>query len=82
MKKSFLLIIVILQFTICKAQDTICVSPTIQHTIQSEHLNESRNYWVSLPLRYSDTVKYPVIYVLDAEWRFELVKHIVFDQGA
>ena len=43
---------------------------------------ESRNYWVSLPLFYSDTLTYPVIYVFDAEWRFDLVRNIAFDLGA
>lgn len=64
------------------AQDTICVNQTIEHTIHSEHLNEDRRYWVSLPLHYSDSLSYPVIYVFDAEWRFDLIRHIVFDLGA
>lgn len=33
-------------------------------------------------MNYSDTIKYPVIYVLDAEWRFDLIRHLVFDLGA
>ena len=27
-------------------------------------------------------MKYPVIYVFDAEWRFDLIKNIAFDLGA
>jgi predicted alpha/beta superfamily hydrolase len=65
-----------------QAQDTICVNQTIRHTIESKHLSESRDYWISLPLNYSDSLNYPVIYVFDAEWRFELIKNISFDLGA
>lgn len=64
------------------AQDSICVTKSIEHTIHSKYLRENRNYWVSLPLHYSDSIKYPVIYVLDAEWRFELTKSMVFELGA
>ncbi|TBW30010.1 alpha/beta hydrolase [Gramella sp. KN1008] len=64
------------------AQESLCVNKMIRHTIKSEYLNEDRDYWVSLPLKYSDSIKYPVIYVLDAEWRFDLIKNITFDLGA
>lgn len=63
------------------AQRATCYNRTTEHSVYSSHLGESRNYWVSLPLRYSDTIKYPVIYVLDAEWRFDLIKHIAFELG-
>lgn len=64
------------------AQDTICINKTIKHTISSKYLNENRDYWVSLPYKYNDSIKYPVIYVVDAEWRFDLIKNITFDLGA
>ena len=64
------------------AQETICINEAITHRIQSKYLGEPRNHWVSLPFRYSDTLSYPVIYVFDAEWRFELIRNIVFDWGA
>ncbi|NVJ85395.1 MAG: alpha/beta hydrolase [Algoriphagus sp.] len=63
------------------AQETICLSPAHSHKIDSKYLNETREYWVALPLNYSDSVSYPVIFVLDAEWRFELVRQIAFDLG-
>ncbi|MCS5489853.1 alpha/beta hydrolase [Algoriphagus limi] len=63
------------------AQETICLSPTQSHKIDSEFLKETREYWVALPLNYSDSISYPVIFVLDAEWRFELVRQIAFDLG-
>ncbi len=64
------------------AQNTFCASKTFKHTIPSEHLNETRDYWVSLPLKYSDSLSYPVVYVFDAEWRFDLIKDIAFDMAA
>lgn len=83
MNKAFYLILVLLSIGgALSAQEQICVQPGTKHTIKSEHLDEERDYWVSLPFRYSDTVAYPVIYVLDAEWRFDMVRHIVFDLGA
>ncbi|MEM6770616.1 MAG: alpha/beta hydrolase-fold protein [Bacteroidota bacterium] len=64
-----------------KAQEALHHEPGIKHVMNSEYLGEAREYWVSLPFRYADTASYPVIYVLDAEWRFNLTRHIVFDQG-
>lgn len=62
-------------------QDSICISPSLQHEIQSKALDQTRSYWVSLPLHYNDSLNYPVIYVFDAEWRFNLIRHIAFDLG-
>jgi uncharacterized protein len=64
------------------SQEPLCINKITKHTIKSKYLNEERDYWVSLPLNYSDSLKYPVIYVLDAEWRFELIKNIAYDLGA
>lgn len=64
------------------AQVDTCINSVVRHSIASEYLQASREHWVSLPLRYSDTAAYPVVYVLDAEWRFDLTRHILFDQGA
>lgn len=80
--KKILIIVLILITKISVAQDTVCVNKTIEHKIHSKHLNEDRNYWISLPEEYSDSLEYPVIYVLDAEWRFDLIKSITFDLGA
>ncbi len=65
-----------------KSQDKVCVNEAIRHTIHSTFLDQERDYWVSLPYGYSDSLKFPVIYVFDAEWRFELVRNIVFELGA
>ncbi|MGD1846622.1 MAG: alpha/beta hydrolase [Salibacteraceae bacterium] len=52
------------------------------HRVASKHLGETRDFWVSLPYDYSDTNAYRVLYVLDAEWRFDLVRLLEFDQSA
>ncbi len=41
-----------------------------KYHLDSKTLETEREYWVSLPLDYDSTISYPVIYVLDAEWRF------------
>lgn len=53
-----------------------------KHVIQSTYLDESREYWISLPYGYSDTASYSVMYVLDAEWRFDLIRNVEFDYSA
>ncbi|MBD0404399.1 alpha/beta hydrolase [Flammeovirga sp. EKP202] len=80
-KRLIILLLFIFSFNLY-GQDTICVNQTLQHKIDSKHLDETRAYWVSLPLHYTDTLSYPVIYVFDAEWRFDLIRHISFDLGA
>ena len=82
MKSSFCILLLSLSLNLVFAQKKISVSEVSEHTIQSKHLGEKRTYWISLPLNYSDSIAYPVIYVFDAEWRFELVKDLVFDLGA
>jgi len=53
MKSILSILLILISFNLF-AQDTICISKTIEHTLFSEHLEENRNYWVSLPLNYSD----------------------------
>ena len=66
---------------IVNAQDTLYRNPAFRHSIHSAQLGEVREYWVSLPVQYADSNQYPVIYVLDAEWRFDLVRHMAYDMG-
>lgn len=82
MKSKLTIIIIFLINVSVFAQEEICVSKTFKHSLESKYLDEIRDYWVSLPLEYSDSLKYPVIYVFDAEWRFDLIKNITFDLGA
>lgn len=46
------------------------------YTLHSKLLNQDRPYWVSLPQSYEKKAnrdRYPVLYLLDAEWNFYLV---------
>lgn len=69
----------------------ICVSyscaqnPNYQvssHTIASEHLNESRDIWIGLPVHYDSTKTYPTLYVMDAEWQFDIAYSIMKELAA
>ncbi|MDY8136177.1 alpha/beta hydrolase [Aquimarina sp. 2201CG5-10] len=81
MKNTIFLIISLFLFFKINAQDNFCVSPIDMHIIDSKELGEQREYWVSLPIDYKDSLNYPVIYVFDAEWRFGLIRNITFDMG-
>lgn len=43
-----------------------------KYSISSEVFNEEREIWIGLPPYYDSTVSYPTIYVLDAEWQFDI----------
>ena len=48
--------------------------------MHSKILNQDRAYWVSLPESYhakANSQKYPVLYLLDAEWNFYLVSPVL-----
>ncbi|MTI21789.1 alpha/beta hydrolase, partial [Fulvivirga sp. RKSG066] len=64
------------------SQIDTCTFKFTKHTIQSSYLNQDREFWVSLPLNYSDNLSYNVIYVFDAEWRFNLISNLEFDFSA
>lgn len=81
MKQNLLFLCLMFFVGTAIAQKVPYANKVTEYQIQSEYLKAERTHWVSLPLRYSDTLKYPVIYVLDAEWRFDLIKDIVFDLG-
>jgi len=61
------------------SQVDTCINQIKKHEIQSKYLNDTREYWVSFPIRYDSTKQYPVIYVLDGQWRFDLIRPIAFD---
>jgi len=81
-RNLLLALVLCLHLGALSAQEAFCNQPGIKHEIRSEIFDETREFWVSLPLWYSDTIDYPVVYVLDAEWRFNITRHILFDQGA
>ncbi|MDX2359459.1 MAG: alpha/beta hydrolase-fold protein [Crocinitomicaceae bacterium] len=44
---------------------------------ESEVLGYQYDLWVSLPDDYDSTKNYPVLYLLDAEWRFDITRALV-----
>ena len=46
---------------------------TVSLTVSSDTLGETREIYVRTPIHYDDKATYPVVYVLDGEWNFELV---------
>ena len=47
-----------------------------KYSIDSKNLETERNYWICLPINYDSTLRYPVMYVLDAEWRFSITNSL------
>lgn len=64
------------------SQVDTCIVEVKKHEISSKYLNQDREYWVSFPLRYDSTKSYPVIYILDGQWRFDLIRPLAFDLAA
>jgi predicted alpha/beta superfamily hydrolase len=81
MKKFLILNVLFIFITIPHSYGQVdsCVFPFTKHEMNSHYLKEKREYWVSLPLFYVDSVNYPVIYLFDAEWRFDLIRNIERD---
>lgn len=61
------------------AQTDTCIFKTYKHQLKSKYSDVQREYWVGLPMRYDSTKSYPVLYVFDAEWRFNLIWHMAYD---
>lgn len=70
MKKN--LIYLIFLSTSLNAQVDTNLVEIKNYSFDSKILETERNYWVSLPSDYDSTQTYPVMYVLDAEWRFSI----------
>jgi len=69
------LLLILLVFQ-AQAQDFIQY-PIQVDTVQSKTLEDDRTIKIYLPKEYSDTSAYPVLYVMDGEWMFELtVPHV------
>ena len=43
-----------------------------KYHIDSEFLKETRDIWIGLPANYDSTKNYPTMYVMDAEWQFDI----------
>lgn len=63
------------------AQQNITIEIGQSHKVFSNVLNETRDYWVSLPDSYSEgsykNKRYPVLFILDAATHFKVVSAIV-----
>lgn len=69
-------------FTQVNAQSDSGLPVVEIHAIESKVLDQQRHYWVALPENYADSKTYPVVYVLDAEWRFDLVRAILTSKSS
>lgn len=65
-----MLIYIIFFTTSLHAQVDTSLVEIKKYTVDSKILETKRDYWVSLPSNYDSTLMYPVIYVLDAQWKF------------
>ena len=75
----FLLVFIGVCSTSLFGQIDSCINEIKKHEIQSKYLNQTKEYWVTFPMNYDTTKKYPVIYVLDGQWRFDLIRSIAYD---
>lgn len=53
-----------------------------KYSINSQVLNEKRDVWIGLPTNYDERRAYPTLYVLDAEWQFEIVLSVMKELSA
>lgn len=79
MKKTLFYLIFLISSLNAQAQVNNNLVEIKKDSIQSKVLNEEREYWVSLPRDYDSSAKYPVIYVLDAEWKFNITNALEKD---
>lgn len=79
--KKLLIYLIFLATSIHAQVDTSLVEIK-NYSINSKILETERNYWVSLPSDYDSTLTYPVIYVLDAEWKFSITNALEKDLSA
>lgn len=69
MKSILTLIILSICFFSISQKSINCVDIA---TIESTFLSESREISIGLPTNYDSTKTYPTLYVLDAEWWFDI----------
>ena len=70
MKKTITFVLICFVTHIAFSQESITVGRKFK--VYSEALNEEREVWVGLPSNYDSTVRYPTLYVLDAESQFDI----------
>lgn len=65
---AFLIMMLFVQLSV--AQTPIQIGE--KYTISSNLFEEEREVWLGLPTYFDSTKSYPVLYVLDAEWQFDI----------
>jgi len=76
--KKILFFLLLLSTSLHAQMDTSLVEIK-RFSIDSKILETERTYWVSLPSDYDASLTYPVLYVLDAQWRFSLTNALEKD---
>lgn len=74
--KNIFLVLILFKFTLLHAQVETNLAIQEEFSFNSINLETARSYWVSLPANYDSTILYPVIYILDAEWRFNITSAV------
>lgn len=70
MKLFFTLTLSVISFfSISQTKSINCIETV---TIESTYLNEPREFWIGLPNDYDSTKAYPTLFVLDAEYWFNI----------
>jgi enterochelin esterase-like enzyme len=72
---TFVLIILVMSHLVKKLEPRERITEP-DHTITSKILGRDYQLYISFPKNYStkDTVSYPVLYVLDGEWVFPIIR--------
>jgi len=48
-----------------------------KHTLSSDIMGEDREVWIGLPKSHDPARAYPVLYVMDAEWQFDMMNAVM-----
>ena len=80
MKLAIILALSLFISNLSTAQNAIIVGS--KFNIDSKILNKKREIWVGLPSNYDSTKQYPSIYVLDAEWQFDIALSVTKELAA
>jgi predicted alpha/beta superfamily hydrolase len=75
MKKTTVAIAILLTSFFGYTQESIISGK--KYIIDSDVLNEDREIWIGLPAYYDSTKSYPTVYVLDAEWQFDITLSLI-----
>lgn len=72
MNRIVLVILLSMISVLTYAQITSDIIVGKRDTLESKILNEKRPLWIHLPYSYSADKRYPVVYLLDGDWNFEI----------